>query len=672
MAKNIKVSTTEKFISSFSGSVPVGTIVETLGYSTEGDGGGASWKKTATTGTASQSPAQLVDGLLNDASGNQWALVGNSSTKSAALGTVISAQATTTIESALNAGSDVILPEGVLLADTTINASSKPSITMSGSTSTELNRDAASGNCVGFSSSDYASVKNLSIKLVNKDPTLTGHGLTIVDSDYASIENINFSGIDGDSFGCFIYNSDTSQPYAARIQNTKHSGTSLDIALPQGGAMLVASNFGIISQTWTDTIDRFPVELKGGATYNIIENSFIKDAVYGLYYGSQTSEHPSCNIANNLVTNGFDMAVYTGYGSHNIYNNLLLDAGANTGAVIGTNKVVGVKVINASDSLITNVLTKKDIGDFHTPIEISGTSSRNHISIAPRHTSAHAVTINSGSEKNSVEILGIGSFTSIFDTDVVTFNASSHSGVNGNPVYNNATGEYWGSVSAKFRWRLEDAEAVTLFSTDRWVFDSPIGLNSKAAITCSDSANAGFAVVTPTQRGELLYRPDFGGWQAGTTTNAYRFYPTSFRGLSNNVSSIGTSSALWTEVFAANGTINTSDERRKTELLDIDAAELAAAIEVKANIKKFKMLDSVDKKGDDARIHFGVGAQTVKAIFESHGLDAHDYSLFCYDEWDAEEEELDEEGNVSYAGREAGNAYGIRYGQLAMFILSTL
>jgi len=72
MAKNIKVSTTEKFISSFSGSVPVGTIVETLGYTTEGDGGGASWKKTATTGTASQSPAQLNGFTLNDGNGNQW------------------------------------------------------------------------------------------------------------------------------------------------------------------------------------------------------------------------------------------------------------------------------------------------------------------------------------------------------------------------------------------------------------------------------------------------------------------------------------------------------------------------------------------------------------------------------------------------------------------------
>jgi hypothetical protein len=36
MAKNIKVSTTEKFISSFSGSVPDGTVFETLGYSTAG------------------------------------------------------------------------------------------------------------------------------------------------------------------------------------------------------------------------------------------------------------------------------------------------------------------------------------------------------------------------------------------------------------------------------------------------------------------------------------------------------------------------------------------------------------------------------------------------------------------------------------------------------------
>jgi hypothetical protein len=51
--------------------------METVGFLTTGDGGGAQWKLTAVTGTVSQSPAQLADALLNDASGNQWALVGD-------------------------------------------------------------------------------------------------------------------------------------------------------------------------------------------------------------------------------------------------------------------------------------------------------------------------------------------------------------------------------------------------------------------------------------------------------------------------------------------------------------------------------------------------------------------------------------------------------------------
>lgn len=53
----------------------VGDTVTTLGYTTAGDGGAAQWVKTATTGTISQSPAQLGNAILNDANGNQWTLV---------------------------------------------------------------------------------------------------------------------------------------------------------------------------------------------------------------------------------------------------------------------------------------------------------------------------------------------------------------------------------------------------------------------------------------------------------------------------------------------------------------------------------------------------------------------------------------------------------------------
>ena len=55
------------------------TNITTKGYLTSGDGGSGSWVQNGVTGqTVSQSPAQLGNALLNDANGNQWALVGNS------------------------------------------------------------------------------------------------------------------------------------------------------------------------------------------------------------------------------------------------------------------------------------------------------------------------------------------------------------------------------------------------------------------------------------------------------------------------------------------------------------------------------------------------------------------------------------------------------------------
>jgi hypothetical protein len=148
--------------------------------------------------------------------------------------------------------------------------------------------------------------------------------------------------------------------------------------------------------------------------------------------------------------------------------------------------------------------------------------------------------------------------------------------------------------------------------------------------------------------------------------------PSSFRPHGDNAHTLGTSSQRFSVVYAGTGTINTSDEREKTELLDLDLAELSVAKELKGAIKKFKFNDAVKAKGDGARIHVGVGAQTVKSIFESHGLVAEDYALFCYDEWDAEDAILNDDGTVLKESLAAGNRYGIRYEELLAFIISTL
>lgn len=134
----------------------------------------------------------------------------------------------------------------------------------------------------------------------------------------------------------------------------------------------------------------------------------------------------------------------------------------------------------------------------------------------------------------------------------------------------------------------------------------------------------------------------------------------------DNTVSIGTAANRWSVVYAGTGTINTSDEREKQDIADLDAAEKRVAVALKGLVKKFRFKDAVQAKGDAARIHFGVIAQEVIASFKAEGLDANRYAIVCYDEWDAE---FDDNGNEV---RPAGNRYGVRYEELLAFIISAL
>lgn len=100
----------------------------------------------------------------------------------------------------------------------------------------------------------------------------------------------------------------------------------------------------------------------------------------------------------------------------------------------------------------------------------------------------------------------------------------------------------------------------------------------------------------------------------------------------NNAVSLGQSANRWTEVFATNGTINTSDPRLKRFRHDSnEMAALKRAVE-RIDICTFQWLDALEEKGEAARIHIGVSAQDVADAFEAEGLDARRYGLFCEDD----------------------------------------
>lgn len=154
-------------------------------------------------------------------------------------------------------------------------------------------------------------------------------------------------------------------------------------------------------------------------------------------------------------------------------------------------------------------------------------------------------------------------------------------------------------------------------------------------------------------------------------TASASFFSTDFRPGADNARSLGTSGVRWSTVYAGTGAINTSDDREKT-YLNITDIEKQVAVELKANMKKFKFNNAIEIKGEKARIHFGASAQTVKSIFEKYGLNGFDYAILCYDEWEEQEEVKDEEGNIIEQYRPAGDRYGIRYEELLCFIISAM
>lgn len=119
--------------------------------------------------------------------------------------------------------------------------------------------------------------------------------------------------------------------------------------------------------------------------------------------------------------------------------------------------------------------------------------------------------------------------------------------------------------------------------------------------------------------------------------------------------SVGNASYKWSVIYAATGTINTSDENEKTEIVDVSEAEKRVAKKLKNSIKRFKFKSAVESKKDQARNHFGVIAQEVKAAFESENLKAENYGVFCADKL--------ENGDTRY---------GVRYDELYAFIISSL
>jgi hypothetical protein len=155
----------------------------------------------------------------------------------------------------------------------------------------------------------------------------------------------------------------------------------------------------------------------------------------------------------------------------------------------------------------------------------------------------------------------------------------------------------------------------------------------------------------------------------------------------DNSQAFGSVDARWSTIYAGTGTINTSDgdDKDKVAAAFDDAAAIRAARRI--DLVRFQWRDAILEKGvDGARLHFGVIAQQVKEAFEAEGLDAFRYGLLCFNEWEDQFDEVQEQakdagGNLLWDEQDngarlprvsvrrelrtaAGSRYGVRYDEL--------
>ena len=266
------------------------------------------------------------------------------------------------------------------------------------------------------------------------------------------------------------------------------------------------------------------------------------------------------------------------------------------------------------------------------------------------------VTPSAWSTANSVKALQVGSAASLWSYSTTNSYVGSNYYWNGtNRIYLNTT------LASEY---AQEA-GVHIWKT------APSGTAGNA-ITFTQAMTLDTSGVLSVPAGVKPYQLIGSAVANNISWDGAQFYPQS-----DNTNSNGYPGKRWTVIYAANGTINTSDANQKQDIAKLDSIEKLVAIRIKSLIKKYRFKDAVVKKGDDARIHVGAIAQEIAAAFVAEGLDPTRYGLFCSDTWyEVDGKMSDDLINNPYTAETEGavecTQLGLRYDELLAFVIAAL
>lgn len=159
------------------------------------------------------------------------------------------------------------------------------------------------------------------------------------------------------------------------------------------------------------------------------------------------------------------------------------------------------------------------------------------------------------------------------------------------------------------------------------------GASDSTALELSQGSTSGY--VSAISIGARSFAGSFGDSVQFITRSTVKLYIEGTAGHvvfgTDNLQDLGSASRRGKVAYFGTGTINTSDEREKTDIGDIPDAWLDAWADVQW--QRFKFVGG-------NRWHVGLVAQSVHAAFAAHDLDAFDIGLCCFDAWEEQREPI--------------------------------
>ena len=331
-----------------------------------------------------------------------------------------------------------------------------------------------------------------------------------------------------------------------------------------------------------------------------------------------------------------------------------------------------IKIGNASQAVGTNSQIDMygeilmEPGDKNNAFTIGG---QNQIGTITLGRSADDQTINiatNPSTSGKTKTINIGTGNTTGSTTAINIGPSSTATTTNTNIYGNAMHK-----GGLFEFRTTAATSGTVDQVVKFAAQDAYGNYPEAGeIVVYGVTNAPSRMVIGYSDAGMTFFSGFGAkyiQPASTTTGL----------ASDNDVDFGSYNARWKIGRFASGTTTLSDRNEKRDIEELNEAELRVATTCKGLLRKYRMIEAYETKGDDARIHFGIIAQDLEDAFTAEGLDAHRYAMFMEDTWydigdGVAYPSLDDISEEDRENAVEKTKLGVRYEQVLAFIIAAI